>query len=77
MVSTEILPSDTYKISQLEPSNGRPYATIAHVSQLKAWKCWEEDDDDSSTNSDDEPGMQRPKRTVCKPLRHGAFMSDR
>ncbi|GBM28688.1 hypothetical protein AVEN_238770-1, partial [Araneus ventricosus] len=30
VVATEILPSDTYKISQLEPSNGRPYATIAH-----------------------------------------------
>ncbi|GBL87286.1 hypothetical protein AVEN_270547-1 [Araneus ventricosus] len=36
MVVTEILPSDTYRISQLEPSNGRPYATIVHVSQLKA-----------------------------------------
>ncbi|GBM89367.1 hypothetical protein AVEN_59475-1 [Araneus ventricosus] len=36
MVVTEILPSDTYRISQLEPSNGRLYATAAHVSQLKA-----------------------------------------
>ncbi|GBM38501.1 hypothetical protein AVEN_24593-1 [Araneus ventricosus] len=40
MVVTEILPSDTYRISQLDPSNGRPYATVAHVSQLKTWKCW-------------------------------------
>ncbi|GBM47281.1 hypothetical protein AVEN_83605-1 [Araneus ventricosus] len=55
MVVTEILPSDTYRISQLEASNGRIYATTAHVSQLKAWKSWNEDDDDSSTNSDDEP----------------------
>ncbi|GBN17765.1 hypothetical protein AVEN_16283-1 [Araneus ventricosus] len=63
MVVTEILPSDTYRISQLEPSNGRPYATIAHVSQLKAWRRWSEDDDDSSENPDDEPEMQRHKRT--------------
>ncbi|GBM98323.1 hypothetical protein AVEN_113421-1 [Araneus ventricosus] len=73
MVVTEILPSETYTISQLEPRNGRPYTTIAHVSQLKAWKCWNEDDDDSSANSDDEPEMQRPKQTV----RYGAFTSDR
>ncbi|GBM58664.1 hypothetical protein AVEN_271780-1 [Araneus ventricosus] len=74
---SEILPSDTYRISQLEPSNGRLYATIAHVSQLKAWKSWNEDDDDSSENSDDEPEMQRPKRTIRKPVRYGAFMQDR
>ncbi|GBM34442.1 hypothetical protein AVEN_226855-1 [Araneus ventricosus] len=48
MVFTEILPSDIYRISQLEPSNDRPYATIAHVSQLKAWESWNENDDDSS-----------------------------
>ncbi|GBN01145.1 hypothetical protein AVEN_204856-1, partial [Araneus ventricosus] len=64
MVVTEILPIDTYRISELEPSNGRPYSTISHVSQLKAQKCWNEDDDDSSENSDDEPEMQRLKRTV-------------
>ncbi|GBM86753.1 hypothetical protein AVEN_198519-1 [Araneus ventricosus] len=50
---------------------------IARVSQLKAWRSWNEDDDDSSENSNDEPGMQRPKRTMCKPLSYGAFMSDR
>ncbi|GBN96800.1 hypothetical protein AVEN_123935-1 [Araneus ventricosus] len=67
MVVTEIPPSDTYRISQLKPSNGRPYATTAHVSQLKAWRSWNEDDDDSIENSDDGPEMQRPKRTVRKP----------
>ncbi|GBM45352.1 hypothetical protein AVEN_172971-1 [Araneus ventricosus] len=77
MVVTEILPSDTYRISQLEPSNGRLYATTAHVSKLKAWRSWNEDDDDSSENSDDEPGMQGPKRTVRKPVHYGAFMPDR
>ncbi|GBN54020.1 hypothetical protein AVEN_142364-1 [Araneus ventricosus] len=77
MVATEILPSDTYRISQLDPSNGRLYVTTAHVSQLKAWKCWNEDDDDSSTNADDEPEMQRPKSTVRNPLSYGTFMSDR
>ncbi|GBM99143.1 hypothetical protein AVEN_220374-1, partial [Araneus ventricosus] len=77
MVVTQVRPSDTYRISQLEPSNGRPYATIIHVSQLKAWRSWNEDDDDSSMNSHDEPEMQRSKRTVRKPLRYGDFMPDR
>ncbi|GBM79891.1 hypothetical protein AVEN_220441-1 [Araneus ventricosus] len=58
-----------------EPSNGRPYATIAPVSPLKARRSWNEDDDDSSENSDDEPEL--PKRPVRKPLRYGAFMTDR
>ncbi|GBN93860.1 hypothetical protein AVEN_5631-1 [Araneus ventricosus] len=77
MVVTEILPSDTYRISQLEPSNSRLYATTAHVRQLKAWRSWNEDNDDSSENSDDESEMQRPKRTIRKPVRYGAFMPDR
>ncbi|GBM16493.1 hypothetical protein AVEN_148883-1 [Araneus ventricosus] len=77
MVVTEILLSDTYRISQLEPSNGRPYATTAHISQLKAWRSWNEDNDDSSENSDDEPGMQRPKGIGRKPVRYGDFMPDR
>ncbi|GBM54424.1 hypothetical protein AVEN_125884-1, partial [Araneus ventricosus] len=77
MVVTEIRPSDTYRISQLEPSNGCPYATIVHVSQLKAWRSWNEDDDDSSTNSHNEPQMHRSKRTLRKPLRYGDFMPDR
>ncbi|GBM91110.1 hypothetical protein AVEN_226594-1 [Araneus ventricosus] len=77
MVVIEIFPSDIYRISQLEPSNGRLYATTSHVSQLKAWRSWNEDDDDSSENSDDEPEMQRPKRTVRKPERYGAYMPDR
>ncbi|GBM62747.1 hypothetical protein AVEN_63321-1 [Araneus ventricosus] len=77
MVVTEVRPSDTYKISQLEPRKGRPYVTIVHVSQLKAWRSWNEDDDDSSTNSHNEPEMQRSKRTVRKPLRYGDFMLDR
>ncbi|GBM60888.1 hypothetical protein AVEN_49648-1 [Araneus ventricosus] len=77
MVVTPVRPSDTYRISQLEPSNGRPYATIVHVTQLKAWRSRNEDDDDSSTNSHNEPEMQRSKRTVRKPLRYGDFMPDR
>ncbi|GBL98569.1 hypothetical protein AVEN_19641-1 [Araneus ventricosus] len=77
MVVTEVRPSDTYRISKLEPRNGRPYATIVHVSQLKAWRSWNEDDDDSSTNSHNEPEMQRSKRIVRKPLRYGDFMPDR
>ncbi|GBM71650.1 hypothetical protein AVEN_36724-1, partial [Araneus ventricosus] len=64
----EIPPSDSSRSprlpsrsSQLEPSNGRLYATTAHISQLKAWRNWNEDDYDSCENSDDEPGMQRRK----------------
>ncbi|GBM04873.1 hypothetical protein AVEN_252819-1 [Araneus ventricosus] len=77
MVVTQVCPSDKYRISQLEPRNGRPFATIVHVSQLKAWRSWNEDDDDSSTNSHNEPEMQRSKRTVRKPLRYGDFMPNR
>ncbi|GBL71664.1 hypothetical protein AVEN_154682-1 [Araneus ventricosus] len=77
MVVTEVHPSDTYRISQVEPRKDRPYVTIVHVSQLKAWRSWNEDDDDSSTNSHNEPGTQRSKRTVRKPLRYGDFMPDR
>ncbi|GBO29842.1 hypothetical protein AVEN_132873-1 [Araneus ventricosus] len=77
MVATHVRPSDKYRISQLEPRNGRPYATMVLVSQLKAWRSQNEDDDDSSTNSNNEPEMQRSKRTVRKPLRYGDFMPDR
>ncbi|GBO20289.1 hypothetical protein AVEN_105591-1, partial [Araneus ventricosus] len=77
MVVTQVRPSDTYRISQLEPRKGRPYATIVHFSQLKAWRSWNEDDDDSNTNSHNEPEMQRSKRTVRKPQRYGDFMPDR
>ncbi|GBM80057.1 hypothetical protein AVEN_45040-1 [Araneus ventricosus] len=77
MVVTQVRPSDKYRISQLEPRHGRPYATIVHVSQLKDWRSWNEDDDDSSTNSHNEPEMQRSKRTVRKPLRYGNFMPNR
>ncbi|GBO14316.1 hypothetical protein AVEN_223156-1 [Araneus ventricosus] len=76
MFVTEVRPSDIYRISQLGPRKGRPYATIVHVSQLKVWRSWNEDDDDSSTNSHNEPEMQRSKRTVRKPLRYGDFMPD-
>ncbi|GBL93137.1 hypothetical protein AVEN_216486-1 [Araneus ventricosus] len=77
MVVTQVRPSDKYRISQLEPRNGRLYATIVHVSQLKAWRSRNEDDDDSSTNSHNEPEMQRSKRIVRKSLRYGDFMPDR
>ncbi|GBM27362.1 hypothetical protein AVEN_120950-1 [Araneus ventricosus] len=77
MVVTQVHPSVTYRISTLEPRNGRPYATIVHVSQLKVWRSWNEDDDGSSTNSHNEPEMHRSKRTLRKPLRYGEFMQDR
>ncbi|GBN79010.1 hypothetical protein AVEN_56666-1 [Araneus ventricosus] len=77
MVAREILPNDTYRTSQLEPNNGRLYATTAYARQIKSLENWNEDDDDSSENSDDEPEMQRSKRTVRKPVRSGSFMQVR
>ncbi|GBN21820.1 hypothetical protein AVEN_154341-1 [Araneus ventricosus] len=68
-VVTQVRPSDKYKISQLEPRNGRPYATIVLSRN--------EDYDDSSTNSHNELENQRSKRTVRKPLLYGDFMPDR
>ncbi|GBN57281.1 hypothetical protein AVEN_130973-1 [Araneus ventricosus] len=77
MVVTQVRSSDKYRISQLEPRNGRPYATIVQISQLKVWRSWNEDDDNSSTSYHNEPEMQRSKRTVRTPLRYGDFMPNR
>ncbi|GBM30486.1 hypothetical protein AVEN_237709-1 [Araneus ventricosus] len=77
MIVTQVRPSDKNRISQLEPRICRLYATIVHVSQLKAWRSWNEDDDDSSTNYHNEPETQRSKRTVRKPLSYGDFMPGR
>ncbi|GBN92481.1 hypothetical protein AVEN_257942-1 [Araneus ventricosus] len=71
---TEILPSATYIIPQLKPSNGRLYATTTHASSLKAWRSWNEVDDDFSETCDDEPEMQTPKQSIRKPVRNGAYM---
>ncbi|GBM22821.1 hypothetical protein AVEN_226489-1 [Araneus ventricosus] len=71
------LVTHTESHTELESSNGRPYSTVAHVSQLKAWRSWNEDDDDSNKNSDDELGMQRLKRTVRKPVCYGDFRPGR
>ena len=47
------------------------YATTAHVSQLKAWRGWDEDADDvSDEDSGEELESQRPKRTTRKPQRY-------
>ncbi|KAG8190177.1 hypothetical protein JTE90_011902 [Oedothorax gibbosus] len=69
MVITEVLPSDTYGISQLEATNGRMYSTTAHVSQLKSWRGWDEEDADDVSDEDSgkELESQRPKRTTRKP----------
>jgi hypothetical protein len=45
LVVSEVLPSDTYRVSQLCPKErGHFYSTTAHASQLKGWKCFNEDD---------------------------------
>lgn len=56
LVIMEVLPSDTYRVSQLEQGEkGYYYATTAHASQLKGWKCPDVENDmdekESSENS--------------------------
>lgn len=35
---TEVLPSDTYRVSEVKGTKKRIYATTAHITQLKLWK---------------------------------------
>lgn len=56
LVINEVLPADTYRVSQLHPrADGRCYATTAHVSQLKLWTSSCVDDPESSDEEDDGP----------------------
>jgi len=48
LIITEILPNDTYRVTQLEEKQkGRFYTTTAHVSQLKPWRTCDDDDSDN------------------------------
>jgi len=54
LIVTEVLPSDTYRVTQLEEREGRRfYTTTAHVSQLKSWHVndLDESDDEEQGNS--------------------------
>ncbi|UYV82246.1 hypothetical protein LAZ67_21001454 [Cordylochernes scorpioides] len=53
LIITEVLPSDTYRVTQLsERTGGRFYTTTAHISQLKYWHS--EEDDSATEESPDE-----------------------
>lgn len=50
LIITEVLPNDTYKVTQLEEKQkGRFYATTAHVSQLKPWRSYDDDNSDEES----------------------------
>lgn len=72
LVITEVLPNDTYRISQLEEKEkGRFYSTTAHVNQLKAWRCERSSDDDESDVTDREsPPKRNPRRIRRIPARY-------
>lgn len=54
LIITEILPSDTYRVTQLEDkTRGQFYSTTAHVSQLKSWHCTAESDEDEDYADND------------------------
>ncbi|UYV64019.1 hypothetical protein LAZ67_2006344 [Cordylochernes scorpioides] len=69
LIITEVLPSDTYRVTQLsERTGGRFYTTTAHISQLKSWHS---EEDDSATEesldeeSEEEDTLRRNPRRSC------------
>jgi len=76
MVIEEILPSDTYKISNLLRGKKR-YETTAHADQLKLYRNHDDSEnaaevsDDQSSCSSVEPVTPRPKRQCKPPDRYG------
>lgn len=75
LIITEVLPNDTYRVTQLEKKEkGYFYTTTAHVSQLKLWRLHPEsdDEDDQGETTDDEEGVdeekprRNPRRTTRK-----------
>ncbi|UYV70994.1 hypothetical protein LAZ67_8001358, partial [Cordylochernes scorpioides] len=68
LIITEVLPSDTYRVTQLsERTGGRFYTTTAHISQLKSWHS--EKDDSATEESPDEESeedtLRRYPRRSC------------
>ncbi|UYV72237.1 hypothetical protein LAZ67_9002287, partial [Cordylochernes scorpioides] len=62
LIITEVLPSDTYRVTQLsERTSGRFYTTTAHISQLKSWHS-EEDDSATEESPDEEPEVEDTPR---------------
>jgi hypothetical protein len=46
LVVTEVLPSDIYRVCELDDSKSSHFATTAHVSQLKCWKMVDEEEEE-------------------------------
>lgn len=74
LVVTQVLPSDTYRVTELDKTKASRFATTAHVSQLKGWtsttkKTHLEDDTSSSEEAEsarDEVTVQLPRRSARK-----------
>ncbi|UYV82245.1 hypothetical protein LAZ67_21001452 [Cordylochernes scorpioides] len=69
LIITEVLPSDTYRVTQLsERTGGRFYTTTAHISQLKSWHSEEDDsatEESPDEESEEEDTLRRNPRRSC------------
>ncbi|UYV70462.1 hypothetical protein LAZ67_7003134 [Cordylochernes scorpioides] len=80
LIITEVLPSDTYRVTQLsERTSGRFYTTTAHISQLKSWHS-EEDDSATEESPDEEPEVEdtprrNPRRSCNARFNRGRLKS--
>lgn len=48
-----MLPTDTYRVADINSHEGTIYATTAHVSQLKSWKVTTDDSEEEELLSDE------------------------
>jgi len=80
LIIVEVLPSDVYRVAQLQEDQKRMFTTTAHVSQLKSWKLEGElgetkdhsegeDQETSEVIKVDDSGAGRPVRVRRKPLK--------
>lgn len=60
LVVTEVLPSDVYRVAELNPAGKSRFATTAHVAQLKSWALEDaEGGEDTSGVGEEAPGTDR------------------
>lgn len=52
MVTTDVLPANTYRIKKVNEFNDRGFETTAHVSQLKIWRGTRDSEKDTEIDSD-------------------------
>jgi hypothetical protein len=70
LVVTEVLPSDAYRVAQLEEGTRKHSNTTAHVSQLKSWKIAPEGKEDLEEDvKADEETNRRSQRENRVPKR--------